>query len=193
MSGKSSHTLKIECRICNLGFTGVIPCATHLLSKSHSRKKLKSSPTDTSQPTEVAKMDLQEWILEKSEELSQLLYCEVCDVKATSVEPMLEHYQSKKHAKNVHFHAVTKKHVDIKTYEMRFQRLIKENQDRSRGVFRCGRCFLIFPTKNKYKTHMKSKRHYTRLNVIRSAKIIAKFKKDLRWVTDKSTAQNIDF
>ncbi|GFU16426.1 c2H2-type domain-containing protein [Nephila pilipes] len=184
MSVNVSKTCKIECRICNLGFTGIIPCATHLQSKAHNRNRLKSLPRDKSRPTDIAKTDLQELVLRKSEEQSQLLYCEVCDVKTTSVEPMLEHYHSKKHAKNLHFHAVAKEHVDLKTYQARFQRMMEETRDRRRGIFRCGTCFLVFLAKAKYKTHLKSKKHYTRLNVIRSAKIITKFQNDLRWVTD---------
>ncbi|XP_055936708.1 zinc finger protein 346-like [Argiope bruennichi] len=175
----------IECLMCNLRFNGVIPCATHLLTKAHQRKKLESiSLAESSLEVGIINLIFQKLVPQAVEDPTQLLYCELCDVKTTDVEPMLAHYKSRKHAKNLNFHAETKKHVDFQTYHNRLLKLAEEVNQRNKGIFQCRICSVVMSTKPKYNIHLKSKKHYKSLNAIRSAKIIAKFHRDLRWKLD---------
>ncbi|GBM55146.1 hypothetical protein AVEN_225933-1 [Araneus ventricosus] len=182
----------IECLICNLRFTGVIPCATHLLTKTHRRKRQHNSTVENSPEVDVTNSIFQRLVPQTIEEFSQLLYCELCDVKTTDVEPMLAHYKSRKHAKNLNFHAEIKKHVDFRMYRNRMLKLVDEINRRNKGMFQCSICSLVLSTKTKYKIHLKSKKHYRRLNVIRSAKIIAKYHEDLRWKHDGTSANILE-
>ncbi|GIY14370.1 c2H2-type domain-containing protein, partial [Caerostris extrusa] len=123
-----------------------------LAEKSAPRKETEKSATEHSQLASANEAGQQ--VPRPTDEQSQLLYCELCDVKTTDLEPMLEHYRCGKHAKNFSLLGVTKKIFDPQVYQTRFRKLDEEIKRRRNGIFRCHQCSLTFRTKRRYKIHL---------------------------------------
>ncbi|KAG8199566.1 hypothetical protein JTE90_009405 [Oedothorax gibbosus] len=152
---------KIKCMLCNEWSEDLVSIANHLKSDDHQKKTMENSE-------KMNTAHQGKCVSPKNLVLVNALYCELCDVKTTGVERMVSHYKSKKHSKNLRYHADEKKDIDRKDFQKRQVILLKEIELKKCGIFKCSMCTIVFETKRSFKKHLRSENHHQRINIIRS-------------------------
>lgn len=156
---------KIKCLLCEEFSEDLVSVANHLKSGNHQKKMMESSEASINKMNQGYARD---GIFPKNLVLVNALYCELCDVKTTGVERMVSHNRSKKHSKNLRYHADERKEIDRREYQKKHVILLKEIESKRQGIFKCSMCTIVLNTKRAFKKHLRSENHHQKINMIRS-------------------------
>lgn len=159
---------KIGCRMCDESFDDLTSTASRFQSDDNKRNK--SEPSEQNMIVEKPTNGITA-VSRKRVVLVNALYCELCDVSTTGVGRMVSHFMTKKHSKNLRYHADERKDIKRKDNKRKFIILKKEVEKNKLGIYECSLCSIDFDNKRGFKKHMKSEYHHQQINIVRCLKM----------------------
>lgn len=91
------------------------------------------------------------------------LFCEICDIQVSGYEPLLDHFVSANHNKNIQ-NPQLKDHIDFDEYNRRLKFLRKSLSSRQKNIYNCDFCPAFFRNIKQYHLHEKSGKHFNNIN-----------------------------